>query len=392
MSPVIRKYRPALVRVLFVGLLLAAASLAGAQTFNGVWGSALYRVELTVTGTAVAGTFTRVENPQAPPGKITGQVQPGGKSFTAEWTFAAAPYEAGFSTQLTLGGRGALLSGYRWTDETDPTAFGLHRAVNGQVPATVDESGTNGTGPTGTDNRTTGNGNNGTGNTNVTPTAKLEVTICERATDGQPQNVATEFTTPKFVGAFVRYTSLPPNSSVEWVWTRDGQQVAQLTKTLDGTGWHYHGLQSQTAVTPGSYEVTVSLNGQVVARRSLTVRGPATTAPPETTAPTNPNAPGLEIIVCEGAPNGEPQNPSTVFLKPKSLVCLVRHTDLPANSAVVWVWTRGGERIARHEKALSGTGWAWHGLSSATSMTPGAYTVKIVVNGQEVTTTKVTVR
>jgi hypothetical protein len=373
-------------------LLLGGAATAVSPSLHGVWGSALYRVDLTITNGAVSGTFTQVENPQAPPGKITGQVQPGGQAFTAVWAFPVGPYEASFSTHLRLAGRGMLLSGYRWTDETDPTAFGLHRAVNGQVPATVDESGTNGTGPTGTNNGTTGNGNTGNGDTNVTPTAKLEVTVCERATDGQPQNVATEFTTPKSVGAFVRYTSLPANSNVQWVWTRDGQQVAQLTKTLDGTGWHYHGLQSQTAVTPGSYEVTISLNGQVVARRSLTVRGPATTAPPETTAPTNPNAPGLEIIVCEGAPNGEPQNPSTVFLKPKSLVCLVRHTNLPTNSAVVWVWTRGGERISRHEKALSGTGWAWHGLSSATSMTPGAYTVKIVVNGQEVTTTKITVR
>jgi hypothetical protein len=386
------QFRPLSVSLAVACLLLGGTASAVSPSLSGVWGSALYRVDLTIVNGAVSGTFTQVETPQAPPGKITGQMQPGGQSFTALWTFPAGPYEASFTTQLSLAGRGSMLSGYRWTEETDPTAFGLHRAINGQVPATVSEA--DGSGTVAPPGNGGGNGQNNPGGGGATsPTAKLEVTLCERVTDGTPQNVTDQFTSPKTVLAFVKYTNLPANSNVQWVWTLNGKTEAQLTKTLSGNGWHYHGLQSQTAIIPGTYEVTVSLNGQVVAKRSLTVRGATATPPPPPPANDSPGAaPGLEIIVCESAPGGVPQNQSTVFVKPKSIVCLVKHTDLPANSAVVWVWTRGGERIARHEKALSGTGWAWHGLSSATSMTPGAYTVKIVVNGQEVTTTKITVR
>jgi hypothetical protein len=129
--------RRILATILSFGLLLAAGAVQ-AQTLPGLWGSALYRVELTVAGTKVTGTFSSLDDPQAPPGQIVGEVQTGGQGFIADWTYPAGPDTGGFKAWLRLGGRNSLLVGYRWSDETEPTAFALHRAINGQLPVLTD--------------------------------------------------------------------------------------------------------------------------------------------------------------------------------------------------------------------------------------------------------------
>jgi hypothetical protein len=126
---------------LLAGLLLAAHA-ASAQALAGLWGSSLYRAELTLSGTSVSGTFTSLADPKAPPGRIAGRLEKDGRTLTAEWTFSVGAETAAFSTWLALGDRDDVLVGYRWSGDGEPTAFALHRAINGQVPVTgTDEAG-----------------------------------------------------------------------------------------------------------------------------------------------------------------------------------------------------------------------------------------------------------
>ena len=127
----------------------------------------------------------------------------------------------------------------------------------------------------------------GTGGTS--PLAgSAELIICESAPGGQPQNIANEFTAPKTLTALVKYTQLPANTTVRWVWTRDNLPRAELTKVLSGTGWQSHSLTSPTALTPGRYHLSLLVNGKSAAERDVTVRaaGGGTT----TTTTTTPQA------------------------------------------------------------------------------------------------------
>lgn len=377
--------------LLVLGALLAIqAPLSAAANLDGLWGSALYRVELKTSGTALSGTFTQPEQPQARAGTIEGQLSPDGTAVTATWTLPTDHGDATFNTWLTLGARGAVLTGYRWTDEAPPTSFALHRAIKGEVPAVLSEDTSGDTSP--------GGGQSGTATTGTSSQpsgGEVDVVICERAVDGLPQNPGETFTAPKSIVALIHYRNLPENSQVDWVWTLDGRPEAKLTKTLSGNGWHTHGLKSETAIIPGTYLVTVSLNGRRVAERTVTVRGKAESPAGGTTAGADKPAsqPNLEVITCESATDtGEPVNRGTSFTKPKSLVCLVRHRALPANSQLKWVWTRGGSEVARHEKTVQGTGWAWHGLSNPDGLTAGAYEVALYAAGALVTRVQITVR
>ncbi len=104
-----------------------------AQEITGLWGSALYRVELNVAGNKITGSYSFREHPQEPAGKIQGQLQGDGRSFVAEWTHAAGPDQGRFQTYLELDGRGQFLRGWRWTEETEPMLFVLRRAVEGTL-------------------------------------------------------------------------------------------------------------------------------------------------------------------------------------------------------------------------------------------------------------------
>ncbi|MBU0607178.1 MAG: hypothetical protein KKI08_04790, partial [Armatimonadetes bacterium] len=141
------------------------------------------------------------------------------------------------------------------------------------------------------------------------PTAgqAVEIIICESAPGGQPQNIATEFTAPKTVTALVKYTQLPANTTVRWVWTRDNLPRAELTKVLSGTGWQSHSLTSPLPLTPGRYHLSLLVNGKSAAERDVTVRAagstttptmptttPATTLPPsQTLTLTGPSSVGV---------------------------------------------------------------------------------------------------
>lgn len=377
---------------LLVGLLLLATG-ASAQGLGGLWGSPLYQVQLTVNGSQVTGSFTFVDKPKAQPGTLSGELKAGGKSFTAEWKFPAGPEQGSFSTLLELSSNGRLLTGYRWTEESLPAAFSLHRAVNGKVPELVDENSVPDK-PGSTPPTTTPPPTPPQPPVTVTPpagTPGLEIIICESIVDGQPHNVRNDFTAPKSIVAYVRYSNLPANSSLDWVWTLDGRTEAKLNKVLSGSGWHCHGLQSQTAIIPGNYQVAVSLNGRVVAQRTVVVRGPATTTapptPPPATAPT-----GIRVTVCERVVDGQPQNIGTSFTKPQSVSCLVNYEKLPADTTLNWVWTRGGSEIARHEKIVAGDGWVWHGLTSTTALTPGNYEVAVYSRQSLVKRVSITIR
>jgi len=383
-------YRKAIRPLLLLAGWLLLTTAGSAQSLAGLWGSPFYRVQLSVSGSAVTGSFARLDNAKAPAGAIKGQLQAGGRSLLADWSIAAGPDTATFKTQLTLDPRGGILSGYRWTEEALPTSFALHRAVNGQLVQTIDEDT-----PVGAPTVKPGGGT-----TTVTPgggilapptaTPSIELITCESVVDGNPSNVGTVFTAPKSVVALVKYANLPANSTVDWLWTLNGTTEAKLTKTLAGTGWHMHGLRSDTALVPGAYQLTVTLNGQVVAQRTVTVRATATTTPTTTTAP---NPAGIEVVMCVSAPGGVAQSPGTQFTKPQSLVCLVKYRDLPANTELKWVWVRNGAQMGVYTKAVGGaTGWATHGYTNANGMTPGTYQVSIYVAGSVVTTVTATVK
>jgi hypothetical protein len=123
----------------------------------------------------------------------------------------------------------------------------------------------------------------GTGPADHTPpVGSVEVVVCEEAPDGQPRNINTTFVAPKTLTALVRYTNLPPNTEVKWVWTQDGKPLADMTKIKSGTGWHRHTVTWPTAAPPGHYHLSVTVNGRSVAERDITVRGGGSTTTPHT--------------------------------------------------------------------------------------------------------------
>lgn len=376
--------------LLVAGLLLLTGSDASAQ-LPGLWGSTFYRVRLNLTGSAVTGSFARLDDAKAPAGTITGQLQPGGKAFTADWTIATGPDTTTFKTLLTLNPRGDVLAGYRWTEEAMPTSFALHKAAGEQLVQVIDQDTPPGGTPTG-GNTTTGP----TGGAVTAPgAAKIEVITCQAVVDGIPQDPGDTFIAPKSIVALIRYSNLPPNSTVDWLWTMNGRTEAKLTKVLSGNGWHMHGLRSDTAIIPGAYLVTVSLNGQPVARRTVTVHpgsSATTTAPSPPPPPPTSTNPNIEVIMCESAPGGVPQNVGTDFTRPKTIYCLVRYRELPANTELKWVWLRPSGQITEHVKTVGGNGWGTHGFIAQTAMSPGTYKITIFAAGRPVQTVTATVR
>jgi len=293
------------------------------------------------------------------------------------------------------------MTGFRWTDEAMPTQFSLHRAVDGELVELltqddVDESilvdapsvpTTNApadTPPTTAPNRPAAP---------QAPTAapKTEVIVCESADDNQPVNVGNEFVAPGSITALLRYSNLPENSQVQWLWTLDGRTEATTTKTLAGNGWYMHGLRSQTAIVPGVYELTVKLNGSVIAQQTVTVYpGSRPTETPRFSAPSS-NL-DIDVIFCERVADGEPVNPGTQFTKPRSLACLVKYRNLPADTELKWNWQFPGDQTRETVRTVKGNGWAWDGGSNDMAMPPGTYTVTVSARGQAVETVTITVR
>jgi len=113
--------------------LLLGIGDARAQDLGGLWSSSLYRVELSIAEKKITGTFTALGGPQAPAGRITGELQPGGNVFIADWSYPDEAETSSFKTSLAFTANGLVLAGYRWAEGGEPTVFALHRAVNGEL-------------------------------------------------------------------------------------------------------------------------------------------------------------------------------------------------------------------------------------------------------------------
>lgn len=404
-----------MIALVVIGTVVLAAAVT-AQTPAGLWGSSLYRVELQVSGGTVSGTFTSLVAPQAPPGRIAGRMEADGRAFTADWTFTAGEETGTFKTWLNFADRDGLLTGYRWTEEALPTAFSLHRAVDGQLVEVFGEEqvddgtaigaptppggtppggGTQGQAPSGTPVGPSGSYPGVSHGDAGIPGVKVDVITCESVVDGEPINIGEQFTAPKSITALVRYWNLPENSTVDWLWSMDGRTEAKLNKTLGGNGWYMHGLRSETAIIPGAYELVVAVNGRLVTQRTITVRAAGTTpgtVKPPTSGGTTSSNPNIDVIVCQSAADGEPVNPGTQFANTKSLACLVKYRSLPENSELKWVWQLPSGQTKESVRAVKGTGWAWHGLNAEPAMSPGTYKVTVFALGKPVSTVTVTVR
>ena len=99
----------AAIATMVIGLSMVG-DVASAQTPEGLWGSTLYRVELKASGSTVSGTFTSLDDPQAPAGRITGRIEADGRAFTADWTFTAGEDTGTFNTWLNFKDRDGLLT------------------------------------------------------------------------------------------------------------------------------------------------------------------------------------------------------------------------------------------------------------------------------------------
>jgi hypothetical protein len=388
------------IALIVCALAMSATAFAVLVTPEGLWSSSLYRVNISVSGQTVTGTFALLDEPDEPPGRIEGELRDDGK-FLATWTFTERNETGSFQTLLNFAYRDGFMTGYRWTDEVMPTQFSLRRAVDGQLvqPLTeddVDESilvnapdipETNAP----KDTPSTTPADRPTVPQVPTTSPNLEVITCESVDNGRPVNVGTEFIAPKSITALLRYSNLPQNSTVQWLWTMDGRTQATTTKTLAGNGWYMHGLRSQTAVTPGIYELSVKVNGSAIARQTITVYPGS--RPTETARPsTRSSNLDIDVISCERVADGQPVNPGTQFTSPKSLACLVKYRNLPADTELKWTWQLPGGQTRETVRTVQDSGWAWDGGNADMAMPSGTYRVTVSTRGQVVKTVTITVR
>ncbi len=165
----------------------------------------------------------------------------------------------------TLAGNGWHMHGLRSETAIIPGAYELVVAVNGRVVTqrtiTVRAAGT----APGTVTPPAGGGTT-TGNPNI------DVIVCESAADGEPVNPGTLFTNTRSLTCLVKYRSLPPNSELKWVWQLPGGQTKESVRAVNGTGWAWHGLNADPAMSAGTYRVSVFALDQLVSVVTLTVR------------------------------------------------------------------------------------------------------------------------
>lgn len=358
--------------------LILAASCASAQTLPGLWGSVHYRVQLAVSGTTVSGTFTSLEDPKAPPGKITGQVLPGGQAFTATWTPAAGPEAGGFSTSLKLAGKDSLLTGYRWTEETLPTSFALHRAVNGQLVQLLDPA----------EQQVTGGTDAGTGTGATTPTGEPSATLvmCRRLQDGQPVDPgATVFIAPdKTAGpeadsvvAVVTYSGMAQGTTWECNWKRDGKWVIRHPHVVTGPDDKYATMRwnpQKLEVTPGNYVVTIDYNGKELARQEFKIvaAGEAERPPDDMLSFDTPAASSL--LAKQYDRNSFQIQVEAMWLKPGFILGTVGINAAAVGSFCVMVDDRGILRLqvyAPQHKSPAKTANGWHVVPAKAPMPAG---------------------
>ena len=105
--------------------------------------------------------------------------------------------------------------------------------------------------------------------------------------------------------------------------------------------------------------------------------------PPRVTGP--PYRDHIDLLVCETAPNGQPQNVNTSFSHVKGVTALAKHRDLPDNTEFTWIWSRDGVDVGRYQQNIHGTGssWSYYHDTAGGTLAPGKYRARLLVNGKE---------
>jgi hypothetical protein len=282
-----------------LALLLLGMTGAGAQGLAGLWGSTLYRVELTVTGTKVTGTFTSLDAPQAPAGKIAGQLQPGGEAFLADWAYPGGAETGSFKTSLNAAAAGRVLNGYRWMEDGWPAHFALHRAVNGQLVQLPNDNNVTGDAPTAPGKPPTQPPTQPANQPPTQPLTNAGLVVCRSIADGQPVGAADAFPRLPAVSCQLRYRGLAPQT-VTCIWKRNGTEVTHSQRDLrGGDGWVSFTVRTNdpAGLPAGPWEAHITgANNKVLGAKAFAmgqVAGPLPT--------TQPASQGPAIILTGGA-------------------------------------------------------------------------------------------
>ncbi|MGI5817306.1 MAG: hypothetical protein ACOX9R_04335 [Armatimonadota bacterium] len=378
--------------LLVLVMLGGVASGVCSAEMSGTWGSASYRVELTVTGATVSGTFTPLLDRDGTPGTISGRLQDGGKVFQAEWTRPMGAGHGGFNTLLALDSEGRVLVGYRWNEGFDPSSFSLHRAVGGEIPQLVDVDEFDGPpvadAPAAPDVPPAP-----VIPTRETPTPLTgQVVICRSVEDGRPVGAGTAFEQLPEITLLHRYQDATAGAA-EAAWFRDGDEIVRsVTHVQAGNGWVSFRLLSGDAplLPAGRYEVELVMPGRTPVRTAFTMG--QTTAGGQTgpTIPAPTPAGGVDagergdfggVSVGSGLEAGRTTGTTDHFDHTNTVIAVIDYENIPRGSTAVAIWTCDGEEFARGEKDVGGNGSASFGIRTrgGVDMEPGRYTVTITV-------------
>ncbi len=91
--------------------------------------------------------------------------------------------------------------------------------------------------------------------------------------DGKPVGVADAFAQAPKLAAWLPFKGLPQGSTLECVWTRDGQEVARNVQVTGGEGavWFIISTTAPGGLPAGKWRVTVSLGPRVLGSKDLSV-------------------------------------------------------------------------------------------------------------------------
>jgi len=375
-------------RFLIVAIASMLAQVALAQGISGQWGSPLYKVQLSVTGATVSGTFTSLLAPDGASGTISGTLQKGREIFQAEWRQEMGAGHGGFRTLLALGNEGGVLVGYRWNEGGYPTSFALHRAVDGEIPQLIDVDKA---------------GEPPLADTPRTPPAPApargQVLVCRSVKDGQPVGAGTAFEQLPEISLLHRYQGATAGEA-EAAWSRDGVEIVRsVTHVKAGDGWVSFRLLSGDArlLPAGRYEVELAMPGRAPVRSAFNIKPTAVAGQTDVTAgqpaaqrPTTTPPPitqsGETLVLCRGAADGQPVGVATKFHGIRQLVALYSYQGRAAGN-VEGIWYLNGQIVGRSRQAIkAGNGSAWFGYKreGGHELRPGTYRLTVNINGKTV--------
>ena len=85
------------------------------------------------------------------------------------------------------------------------------------------------------------------------------------------ENASDTFTAPQKVSCLSNFTNVAQNTQAVAAWTRDGQEVIRGERVIGGTGWVSFSITNSAGLAPGTYTVTITAGGNVLARKSFKV-------------------------------------------------------------------------------------------------------------------------